>query len=194
MASTTFEAFSLSHSQILDGTQTFLQALAVAAAEGLDVYGVNDSSLDPDTGDYDNEGDDSLLSRWSWINFAEVAVQAGYLSMPLIETLTGDAISSSGSGAAQVFEQELWSEKSMNVAPKPMVVRMPAKDKNGVPRTAAVGLYRVQFKPITFEGMSYKEGMKVNYNGTAVKSPVDEKGQPFADGTKKFGKILSFGA
>lgn len=285
------ESFSLSHAQVLDGATSFLAALGAAASEAEDVYGVNESSLDPDTGDFDNEGDDAVLSTWSWFNFADVTVQAGYFSFPLIENLTGSpietitgtdevqtmtasaatagdftltfqgqttdpiafdataaavqtaleglsnvtpgqvtvtggpastvdltftfdaelgdvapltanldgltgatggVISTGTPGVSEAVAIDLWHEDSMNVAPKPMVVKMPAKDHLGAVRSLAIGLYRVNFKPITFEGPAYKDGMKVNYNGRAVFSPVDELGATFSDGKKRVGRVLSF--
>lgn len=192
MANPVVEAFSLSHAQILDGATTFKEAAALLnTPEGLDIYGVNEASLDPDTDEYDNEGDDTVLSRWSWLNNAGLEVQAGYLSFPLISSLTGRPISSTGSGNAQVFEMDLWHEDDFNIAAKPAILRMPSKDKLGAVRTFTIGLFRVQFGPITFDGPAYKDGLKVNYNGTALFSPVDEKGQPFADGKKRVGRLIS---
>lgn len=192
MVSPIVEGFSLSHAQVLDGTQSFLQALASAVAEKDDIYGVSDASLEPDTGDWDNEGDDAILSTWSWFNFADISVEAGYMSFPLIANLTGQTVSSSGTGNSQVFGVDLWGEDSMNTPPRPMIVRMPSKDKDGVVRSLAIGLYRVQFKPITFSGPTYKDGLKINYNGRALTSAVDEKGVPFPDGKKRPGRLLSF--
>lgn len=187
------EGFSLSHAQILDGTKTFLEALALTATADYDIYGVNDSSIDPDTGDYDNEGDNAVLSTWSWFNYADLSVQAGYVSFPLIAKLTGQTVSSSGAAATQVFGVELWHEDSFNVAPMPMVVVVPSKDNAGVARSLAIGLYRVQFRPITFNGPAFKDGLKVNYAGRAVMSSLDEKGAAFGDGKKRAGRILSYG-
>ena len=184
------EAFSVSHAQILSGTDTFLQAIAKAAMDTEDIYGVSEASLEPDVGDYDNEGDDSVLSSWSWINKAELTVQAGYISFPLIAALTGQTMTSSTSGGKESLHLDLWHEDSMNVAPKPMIVKMPSKDRDGAPADFVFGLYRVNFKPITFEGPAYKDGLKVNYDGIALASSVDEKGVKFADGKKRFGKLL----
>lgn len=293
------EAFSLSHAQILDGAQSFLEAsLAGATDEALDIYGVNDGSLEPDTDSYDNEGDDAVLSTWEWLNFAEVAVQAGYLSLPLVANMTGQELETTEGGAAQSEVQsitvtatggtyrltlngetttalafnatasavatalealdsvpagsvvggggpggtgpitltfggplantpiaqiaadgslltgpasdvttevttqgqtatidsvglDLWHEDSMNVARRPMILRMPSKDHLGAVRTLTIGLYTVSFKPITFDGPSYKEGLKVNYGGKALMSTVDERGVAFADGKKRVGRLLS---
>lgn len=192
MANSVVEAFSLSHAQILDGSSTFKEAAALLATpEGLDIYGVNEASLDPDTDDYDNEGDDTVLSKWSWLNNAGLEVQAGYLSFPLISSLTGRPMSSGGTGNAQIFETDLWHEDDFNIPAKPALLRMPSKDKTGAVRSLIIGLYRVQFGPITFDGPAYKDGLKVNYNGTALFSPVDEKGQAFADGKKRVGRLIS---
>lgn len=192
MASPIVSGFSLTHAEILDGTKDFLSsALMRANADERDIYGVSEAGIDLDTDDYTNEGDDVELEKWFWGKSAEVEVQAGYISFPLIGSLTGRAISSSGSGADQVFGIDLWHEDDFNVAPKPMIMSMLSKDHLGVTRSLTIGLYRVQFGPMTFDGPQYKEGLKVNYNGTALFSPVDEKGQPFADGKKRIGRLLS---
>jgi hypothetical protein len=188
---TTLEAFSISGAQILTGTETFLENYAAAYAENGDIYGVNEGGLEPDLGDYDNEGDDSVLSVWNWINKAEVSIQAGYLSFPLIANLTGQTISSGTiTGAKQVHGLDLWHEDSMNIAAKSMLLKMPSKDKTGKPSDFIIGLYKVNFKPIAFDGPAYKDGLKINYGGTAVASSTDEKGVAFPDGKKRFGRIL----
>lgn len=185
------EAFSISHAQILNGTTSFLDALAAPYDQNLDVYGVNSASLEPDTGDYDNEGDDTIQSVWSWINKADVNVQAGYLSFPLIAQLTGQAISSGKVAGKDVLGLDLWHEDSMNVPSKPMLIKMPAKDRDGAPADFIIGLNKVSFKPITFDGPAYKDGLKVNYNGSALSSITNELGVPYPDGKKRFGRILA---
>lgn len=186
------EAFSLSHAQILDGQTTFLSAIAQAtAAVGEDIYGVSEASLEPDTDEFDNEGDDVVMSNWAWLNFAEIEVQAGYVSFPLIANLTGQTVSSSTNGGKQILGLDLWHEDSFNVAPKPMIIKMPSKDKDGTPADFVIGLYRVQFKPIVFEGPVYKDGLKINYNGKALYASSDETGSAFSDGKKKIGRLLA---
>lgn len=194
MPSPIVEGFSLTHAQILDGATPFVTAaLATSSDPAEDIYGVNDGSLTPDTGEYENEGDDVVLSTWSWLNFAEVEVQAGYLSFPLIASITGEELWSSGAGSNQMFGVDLWTEDSMNVQPRPMILKMPSKDKDGLVRTLTIGLYKVQFRPMTFDGPSYKEGLKVNYTGRALMSDVDEEGNAFAvkPGKKRVGRLLS---
>lgn len=290
------EGFSLNHAQILDGAETFEAALARTDLEGWDIYGVNEASLDPDTDQYINEGDDAQLSVWNWINGADVSVQAGYVSFPLIANLTGEDITESGATAeaqtititggptggtytltyggqtttgipynataAQVasalaalstldaddiavtggphpgtpivvtfdmsagdvaqmtasgagltggttpavavtttaqsadtedviYSMPLWSEDSMNVPPRPMLTTMPSKDNRGRVRLFVIGLYSVQFAPITFDGPAYKEGLKINYGGRAVTSAYDETGTAFPGGKKRFGTLVS---
>lgn len=292
------EAFSVSHAQILLPGQSFLDALISAYNEDTDVYGVNSASLEPDQGDYDNEGDDTIMSTWSWINKANVAVQAGYLSYPLISKLSGrplDTIAArpaqnteftikttgatagtftlsyggqttaalpfnvtsaavtaaltalatvgtgnvtstggpapadivvtfngvfagrallpltmdkanltgaaAGAGVTQTKQgspalkggvsMDLWHEDSMNQPAMPMIVKMPSKLSTGEPADFVFGLNKVSFKPIAFDGPAYKDGLKVNYNGTALASTTDELGNPFPDGKKRYGKLLS---
>lgn len=189
--SPTVEAFSISHAQILDGTTDFLSELAAAYNEESDIYGVKEGKLEPDMGDFDNEGDDQVLSTWSWVNKADVSIQSGYLSFPLIAKLTGQPITSSVAGGKSIQSLDLWHEDSFNSGAYPMILKMPSKDKNGLPADFVIGLYKVTFKPIQFDGPAYKDGLKVNYDGTSVASLVDEKGVPFPDGKKRFGKLLS---
>lgn len=291
------EAFSISHAQILTGEETFLEALASAYNEDTDVYGVNEGGLEPDLGSYDNEGDDTIMSTWDWINKAELTIQAGYVSFPLISKLTGQPVEilepaaavnavqtlkSSGASAGTFvlsyggqstapltysataaaittalaglttigtgnvtatggpasttdvvitfggtlagvpvsvitvdgalltdgtpsvvqttlgkaagkggFGMDLWHEDQMNTAPAPMIIKMPSKDQHGNPADFVIGLYKVSFKPIQFDGPAYKDGLKINYDGTALQSGTDEKGVPFADGKKRFGRLLA---
>ena len=191
MADPIFEGFSLSHAQILTGSTTFAAAVST---QDLDVYGVDQASLDPDADSFENTGDDVVLSEWNWLNKAGLEVRSGYVSFPLIATLTGRAITSSGAGDSQVFEMDLWHEDDFNVAPKPMLVRMPSKDKSGTVRILDIGLYKVSFKPLTFDGPAYKDGLKISYSGTALMSDEDETGTPFVDGKKRVGKLISKGA
>lgn len=186
----TLETFSISHAQVLDGTKSFLDALA-AVTDALDIYGVNSGSLEPDLGSYDNQGDDVIRSNWGWLNKAKLAVQAGYMPFPLIGNLTGRTVDSSTFGGKEMFGIDLWHEDSMNVAPKPMLLKCPAKDKNGTAADLIIGLYRVQFDPITFDGPKYKDGLKINYGGSALYSALDEKGVAFPDGKQRVGRLLA---
>lgn len=186
------EAFSLSHAQVLDGTKSFVEGLAAAYDEGLDIYGVNESSLEPDTDSYDNEGDDAVLSTWAWLNKAALTVQAGYFSFPLLETIYGRPVLTETDEVSTktTYSVDLWHEDSMNIKPLPMIVRMPAKDAAGNPADFVIGLYRVSFDPMTFAGPAYKDGLKTNYNGNALWSNTDEKGVAFTDGKKRIGRLL----
>lgn len=190
--STIAEGFSVTHAQILGGTETFAQAIANATPSvAEDIYGVNDASLDPQMDEYDNEGDDAVLSTWSWFKYADVAVQAGYVSFPLIAALTGQDVYSSGTGAGITYAVDLWADDAINVAPFPMIIKMPSKDRDKKIQTLTIGLYSVQFKPITFDGPKYKDGLKINYNGRAVPSLIDEKGVAFVDGKRRTGRLIS---
>lgn len=184
------EAFSLSHATVLDGATTFLDALAAASVDW-DIYGVNEASLEPDTDSYDNEGDDVVLSNWAWLNSADLTVQAGYMSFPLIASLTNRPIESSTFGSKNLFGIDLWHEDSMNVPPRPGLLKMPAKDSDGNAADLIIGLYKIGFNPITFDGPAYKDGLKVNYDGKAMYSLVDEVGNPFADGKRRVGRLLA---
>jgi len=191
MAYETVEGFSLSHVAVLDGST------GAELVDG-DIYGVNEASLDPDTDSYDNEGDDAVLSTWYWLNGATLTVQGGYLPMKLVAALTGETIKSSGAGAAQQNEILLWTDRSMNVAPKPVLIRIPARDDSGNPRTLDLVLFKVNFSPITFDGPSYKDGLKINYEGKATYSTKNEAGvllstaySGFPVGGKAVAKALS---
>lgn len=185
------EAFSLTHAQILDGTTSFDNALSLG--EDYDIYGVDQSSLEPDTGQFDNNGDDTTLSRWQWLNFATVNIRAGYISFALMATITGVPTASSGAGSSQILRRDLWHEDDFNVPHKPLMIRMPSKDADGAVKILDIGLYKVSFAPITFDGPQYKDGLKVNYSATALFSSKDETGAAFSDGKKRVGTLVSRG-
>lgn len=183
VSSTIVEAFSLSHVAILDGST------GAEEVDG-DVYGVNEASLEPDEDEFQNEGDDTVLSTWRWLNNAELSVQAGYIPFKLIELLTGEPLTSSGTDPNDFYEIEMWTDRSFNVSPKPVLIRMPSKDHLGNVRTLDIVLYRVQFGPFTFDGPVYKDGLKINYTGRALLSSTDEKGQPLG-GYRAVGRMIS---
>jgi len=189
MANSTAEGFSLSHAAILNG------ATGVEEQFG-DIYGIRSGSLELDQDSYDNTGDDTILSTWYWANKVNVSIQSGYIPFATISLLTGSKITSSGAGVAQTFSLPLWEERQMNTAPRPMLIRVPSKDADGAPRLLDFILFKVQFQPMSFDGPSYKEGLLVNYSGSALFSTVDEKGVALTDSqtgnpTRAIGRLLS---
>lgn len=188
MPTNIFEGFSLSHAAILDGATSAEDA---ANTVGTDMYGVRSAAVAPDVGNFDNEGDDAVLSTWYWLNFATLTVTAGYISLPVLAALTGKAISSSGSGSTQKFGFDLWHEDHFNIASKPVLVRVPSKDDAGAVRRLDIVLYKVQFGPFTFTGPAYKTGLEVSYEARCLASSKDETGTTFTDGKKRVGRLIS---
>jgi hypothetical protein len=183
-----FEGFSISHAAILDGATSAEDA---ALTVGTDIYGVRSAAIAPDVGNFDNEGDDTVLSSWFWLNFATLTVTQGYISFTELAAITGKAISSSGTGATQKFYFDLWHEDMFNTAPKPMIIRVPSKDSAGAVRRLDIVLYKVQFGPFTFSGPAYKAGMEISFESRALASGQDELGAAFADGKKRVGRLVS---
>lgn len=163
MATGIFEAFSVSHAAILDGT---------TGAEAADIYGVREGSVSVNSDSYDNTGDDAVLSNWFWFNYAEVTISSGYIPFNVIALLTGAPATSS----ADTWSLPMWTEKSLNQPPRPVLIRVPSKDSLGAVRVMDIVLYRVQFQPMAFDGPTYKDGMTLNYTGRAVISSVNEMG------------------
>lgn len=184
MSSAIVEAFSLSHAAILDG------ATGAEEVDG-DIYGVDDASLEPDTDSFDNEGDDTVLSRWQWLNYAEINVRGGYLPFATLSLIYGEPVASSGIDPSDWFSMEFWTDRSMNVSNKPMLLAMPAKDSLGAVRTLWFVLYNCSFGPLTLEGPAYKEGLKVTYMATALMSTVDETGATLGGTYKAVGRMIS---
>lgn len=182
MTSKIVEGFSLSHAAILDGT---------TGAEEVNgsIYGVRSGTIAADTGNYDNTGDDVVLSSWFWFNFATVTVQAGYVPFDTIALLAGTPVTSSGASPGDYYSIPLWTIDSLNQPPRPMLIRVPAKDKDGIIRTMDFVLYRVQFGPFNFDGPSYKSGLLLNYTGRAVMSDKDETGTPLSK--KAVGRLIN---
>ncbi len=182
---TTVEGFSISHAAILDPATGLEETFG-------DVYGVNSGSLDLTLGSYRNEGDDTILSIWDWVDSATVSVQAGYISFKLIELLTGVSMQSSGVGDNVQYSLELWEESSFNLPEKPMRIRVPSRDSASNTRLLDIILYKVKFAPIVFAGIAYKEGLKINYNGVALLSDTDHEGNSLTK--KAVGRIISLAA
>lgn len=191
MASPIVEAFSLSHVAVLDGST------GAEEVDG-DLFGVNSASIELDADSFDNVGDNYIRSTWNWGNRGNLSVQAGYIPFRTLSLISGLPVTSSGSGATERFEMLLWEQKSMNPTPKPVLIRMPSKDRYGVLRTLDIVLFKVQFAPITLDGPAYKDGLKLNYSGQALFSDVDETGSPVLDGdgnpTEAIGRFVSYGA
>lgn len=191
MADPRAEGFSISHAAILNGTTGIEETFG-------DIYGIRSGNLELDQDSYDNTGDDSILSTWYWANKANVTIQGGYIPFNTLGLLSGSKVTSSGSGDTQTFSLPLWEERQMNTTPRPMLIRVPSKDALGVPRVLDFILYKVQFQPFSFDGPAYKEGLLLNYNGSALFSDKDEKGTQVVDSqtgqpTKAIGRLLSKG-
>ena len=181
---TLVEGFSISHAAILT---------AAGAEETFgDIYAVNSGSLDLTLSSFSNVGDDAVLSIWDWVDFATISIQAGYISFNLIALLTGNTLSSSGSGASIQYNIELWEETSFNEVERPMRIRIPSRDSESNARLLDIILYKVKFKPLVFTGIAYKEGLKVNYDGVALLSDTDHEGNSLTH--KAVGRMISLAA
>ena len=186
---TTFEGFSISHAAILTGSAPGVGDYDEETYG--DVYGVNSGSVTPDIDSYDNVGDDSVQSVWYWLNGATIAVQGGYIPFRLIALLTGETLSSTGSGDNIKYYLPMWTQASLNVSARPMLIRVPSRDVAGNARYLDIVLFKVQFEPISFDGPTYKDGLKINYNGRALASETDHEGVACA---KAVGKLVSLAA
>ena len=166
-AGTPFEGFSLSHAAILNGS---------TGAEGATVYGVRNGTISTDQGNFENTGDDVVLSEHFWINFANVTIEEGYIPFSTIAYITGTTVTSSGAAGADYYAIPLWTLNSMNQVTQPLAIRVPSKDAGGQVRTLDFVMYRVQFQPFNFTGPSYKTGLSCSIAGRALFSTVNEIG------------------
>jgi hypothetical protein len=185
-----FEGFSLSHAAILDGT---------TGAESASLYGCRNGTVTPDQGNFENTGDDIVLSEWFWINFANVTVEEGFIPYDTVATITGTTVSSSGAAPNDYYSIPLWTLASMNTVTRPMAVRSPAKDSAGSIYTLDFVLYKVQFMPFSFTGPSYKNGLTFSVSGRALLTSKDEVGNalplsyggPFSTGGLSIGRLIA---
>lgn len=189
MAVPIVEGFSLSHAAILDGTTG-------AEAVNGDIYGIRSGSIELDTDSYDNTGDDSVLSTWYWFNKATLTIQSGYVPFNTIALLSGSKVTSSGTAPNDYYTLPLWEDRQQNTTPRPVLIRVPSKDKDGVLRTLDFVLYKVQFQPISFDGPTYKDGLLLNYTGTALMSDKTETGAAVTDSqsglpSRAIGRLVS---
>ncbi len=173
-----FEGFSISHAAILDGTT------GAEEVDG-DIYGVRTGSLAANTGNFDNTGDDAVLSSWFWIDNATLTIESGYVPFETIALLSGTSIVSSGT----TYEIELWDEDSVNQPPRPVLLQVPSKDADGDIRVMKFILYKVQFAPFSFTGPAYKSGLLLSYSGRATLSNKNEKGETLAK--RSIGRLVN---
>jgi hypothetical protein len=179
-----FEGFSLSHAAILSGT---------TGAESASIYGVRNGSIATDQGNFENTGDDVVLSEHFWINFANVTIEEGYVPFSTIALLTGTTVGSSGASPSDYYAIPLWTLNSMNQPTQPMAIRVPSKDSGGVIRTLDFVLYKCQFQPFNFTGPSYKTGLSVSISSRALFSTVNEVNAAFTDGAgTRIGRLVSY--
>lgn len=187
----TFEGFSLSHAAILNGS---------TGAETATVYGVRNGTISTDQGNFENTGDDVVLSEHFWINFANVTIEEGFVPFSTIATITGTTVSSSGAAPNDYYAIPLWTLNSMNQPTLPLAIRVPAKDTAGTIRTLDFVLYKVQFQPFNFTGPSYKTGLSMSIAGRALFSTVNEIGTslpasyggPSSSGGMSIGRLVSW--
>ena len=163
------EAFSVTHAAIID------EDTGVAEVNG-DIYGIENANITPDLGTFDNVGDDVVKSTWDWFNKATIAIQAGYVSFDMVALLYGSTVSSSGSGATIRYDLPLWEKRGSNIVTRPLLIRCEAKDSNGNARWFDFVFFKAKFKPMSFAGPAYKDGLKINYEATVLMSSTDEAG------------------
>jgi hypothetical protein len=181
---TSFEGFSLSHAAILNAT---------GGAENSTIYGVRNGTISTDQGNFENTGDDVVLSEHFWINFANVTIEEGFIPFSTIALITGTNVTSSGAAGSDYYALPLWTLNSMNQPTQPMAIRVPAKDSLGQIRTLDFVLYRVQFQPFNFTGPSYKTGLSCSIAGRALFSTVNEVGTAFTDGAgSRIGRLIAW--
>jgi hypothetical protein len=183
VATTTYEGFSLSHAAILNGT---------TGAESATLYSVRNGTIAVDSGNYDNTGDDVVKSEWFWINYANITIEAGFVTFATLAQLTGTSISSSGAAPNDYYALPLWTINSMNQPRAPLAVRVPSKDSLGNIRTLDFVFYNVAFQPFTFTGPSYKNGLTCSIVGRALMSTVNEIGQALPSNyPESIGRMIS---
>jgi hypothetical protein len=173
----------VSHAAILDGT---------TGAEAVDgnIYGVRNGTIAANTGNYDNTGDDTILSAWFWIDYATLTVEGGYVPFKTMAMLSGASVTSSGASPNDYYSLPLWNKSANNQPPKPVLIKVPAKDVNGVIREIWFVLYKVIFAPFSFTGPQYKSGLLLTYTGRAVLSALDETGAAVL-GEPAIGRIIN---
>jgi len=178
---TSFEGFSLSHAAILNGA---------TGAESQTIYGVRNGTISTDQGNFENTGDDVVLSEHFWINFANVTIEEGFVPFSTIALITGTTVTSSGAAGSDYYALPLWTLNSMNQPTQPMAIRVPAKDSLGQVRTLDFVLYKVQFQPFNFTGPSYKTGLSCSIAGRALFSTTNEVGT--AAGSTQIGRLVAW--
>jgi hypothetical protein len=166
------EGYSVTGAMILNGSTSF----ATATSAFGDLYGVRTASVALNTSRYDNTGNNVILSSWNNADNATITVEAGYITFETLALLSGESITSSGSGPNDIYKIDPWTEDSINQSARPMLIRMQAKNRTKQLRDMYFGFYSVEFSPIKFTGPQYRNGLAVSYEGIAGFSEYDETG------------------
>jgi hypothetical protein len=174
------EAFSLTGASILNGT---------TGAELQPIYGIRTGTLSANTSQFDNTGNDAVLSHWVWEDYAKVTIESGFLPWNMYSLITGSPITSSGTAPNDYYALPLWDRQALNQPTLPVRLRTLSKDSNGAVRTFDIVLYKCQFDPINFTGPSYKTGTVFNAAATALFSNTDEVGNVLTN--QCIGRIVS---
>lgn len=174
------ESFSLTGASILNGT---------TGAELQQIYGIRTGTLSANISQFDNTGNDIVISHWVWSDYATVTIESGFIPWNMYSAITGTTITSSGAAGADYYSLPLWDRNALNMPPMPMRLRTLSKDSNGAVRTFDIVLYKVQFNPINFTGPSYKTGLTFSCSGTALYSSSDEVGNVLTN--QSIGRIVS---
>ena len=146
---------------------------------GATVDGVNNGTISTEQGNFENTGDDVVLSEHFWINFANVTIVEGYIPFSTIALITGTVVTSSGAAGADFYAIRC-GPCQHEPADFPMAIRVPSKDTLGQIRTLDFVLYAVQFQPFNFTGPTYKTGLSCSIAGRALFSGVSETNEATA--------------
>lgn len=187
----TFEGFSLSHAAVLDASSASLPGTGTGV-ESQTLYGVRNGTLATDSGNFENTGDDFVLSEWFWFNFANLTIESGFITFNTLAQISGTTVSSSGTSPNDYYGLPLWTWNSLNQITRPVAMRVPSRDSNGAVRTLDFVMYKVQFMPFNFTGPSYKNGLTVSLAGRALMSLTDEYGNSLPSSyPRSLGRIIN---
>lgn len=157
----TVEAFSISRCSVLNG----------AGAETAQLYGVQSGIISPQFTTTMSTADD--ISLWAWTDLAQVEVQitGGFIPFAAANNILGLALNSNSTQYAMSFGLQ----KVNPAAAVSLVLRCPARDYRGRPRTLDLVLYEVRFRLLEFT-IAYKTGMGCNFTASAFPTTQDEAG------------------
>ncbi len=148
---------------------------ASGGATEQDIYGIQQVELGLEADQVENWGDDSLLSIWPHSQKGKLKFRTGYLDPNIVAAVTGETVTSSGSGESQVDKINFGSASLYDVSNLCFRFTLKAKSSTGASKRFKLYVYAARpAAPPTPDGLEGKSLGKFVFEFECLASSTDE--------------------